>query len=173
MIIDLKNRTIDTNGQVILKDEACLESLLIDESSLDNAVVRQTDETDLYNQWAKIFGISKLKYENIEIDHKKNQEKWLIPEEFLEFNIEEYVLGLCKNQEETARVELELTLYKERDLLNLLKFIVYIVSIMRENDIVWGVGRGSSCSSFVLYLIGLHKVNSIKYSLDVKEFLKD
>jgi DNA polymerase III alpha subunit len=43
---------------------------------------------------------------------------------------------------------------------------------MRENDIVWGVGRGSSVASYTLYLIGVHKIDSIKYELDINEFLK-
>jgi DNA polymerase III alpha subunit len=43
---------------------------------------------------------------------------------------------------------------------------------MRSNNIVWGVGRGSSVASYVLYLLGVHKVDSIKYGLDIREFLK-
>jgi len=43
---------------------------------------------------------------------------------------------------------------------------------MRKNNLVWGVGRGSSVSSYLLYLIGVHKVDSYKYRLDIKEFLK-
>jgi DNA polymerase III alpha subunit len=43
---------------------------------------------------------------------------------------------------------------------------------MRNNNIVWGVGRGSCVSSFVLFLIGIHKINPIYYDLDVSEFLK-
>jgi DNA polymerase III alpha subunit len=48
----------------------------------------------------------------------------------------------------------------------------YLVDLMREHNIVWGVGRGSSVSSFVLFLIGIHRINSIYYGLDVEEFLK-
>ena len=55
---------------------------------------------------------------------------------------------------------------------NLLRYMCYLVDFMRENNIVWGVGRGSSVSSYVLFLIGIHKVNSIQYDLDYKEFLR-
>ena len=61
---------------------------------------------------------------------------------------------------------------KKRDLVNLLKFLVYLVDIMRENNIVWGVGRGSSVASYVLYLIGIHKIDSIQYGLDWHEFMR-
>jgi len=34
------------------------------------------------------------------------------------------------------------------------------------------VGRGSSVASYCLYLLGVHKINSLKFDLDIKEFLK-
>ena len=74
--------------------------------------------------------------------------------------------------EEMARVCEELHEYEKRGMFNLLKFLVYLVDIMRENNIVWGVGRGSSVASYVLYLIGIHKINSIQYGLDWHEFMR-
>lgn len=71
-----------------------------------------------------------------------------------------------------ARVWEELDEFKERGMHNLLRYMIYLVDFMRENNIVWGVGRGSSVSSYVLYLIGIHKVDSIKYGLDINEFLR-
>ena len=67
----------------------------------------------------------------------------------------------------------ELLLYQERDLFNLLRYMKYLVDTMRKNNIVWGVGRGSSVASYVLYLIGIHRIDSIKYNLDINEFLKE
>ena len=43
---------------------------------------------------------------------------------------------------------------------------------MRKNNIVWGVGRGSSVASFVLFLIGVHKINSLYYDISIDEFLR-
>jgi DNA polymerase III alpha subunit len=48
----------------------------------------------------------------------------------------------------------------------------YIVDTLRANNIVWGVGRGSSVASYVLHLIGVHKIDSIKYSIPIEEFFK-
>ncbi len=53
-----------------------------------------------------------------------------------------------------------------------LNLLLYLVDHFRTNKIVWGVGRGSSVASYILYLIGIHKVDSIKYDLDIGEFLK-
>jgi DNA polymerase-3 subunit alpha len=66
----------------------------------------------------------------------------------------------------------ELLRYVELDLLPLLQYLKYLVDTLRLNNIVWGVGRGSSVSSYVLYKIGVHKIDSLYYGLDYKEFLK-
>jgi DNA polymerase III alpha subunit len=74
--------------------------------------------------------------------------------------------------EEKTRVDMEMELYKKFNLHVVLKYLVYLVDQMRQHNIVWGVGRGSSVSSYVLFLIGIHKVDSIKYNLDINEFLR-
>ena len=105
--------------------------------------------------------------------HKYNSKKWNIPNEYLRIDIDSHVLSLCKTKEEIERVKYELSLYKKADLFDILKVLLYIVDTFVEHDIVWGVGRGSSVSSYILYLLGVHKVNSIKYNLDIKEFIKE
>ena len=63
-------------------------------------------------------------------------------------------------------------MFKDRGLFPVLQLLIYIVDTMRNNNLVWGVGRGSAVSSYVLYILGVHKVNSVKYMLDIQEFLK-
>ena len=98
-------------------------------------------------------------------------DKWFIPEEYINIDIREHLMLLC-SREHIERVEKELRLYEERDLFNVLRFLIYFVDHMRKNNLVWGVGRGSSVSSYVLYLIGVHKIDSIEYSLEIEEFLR-
>jgi DNA polymerase III alpha subunit len=95
-----------------------------------------------------------------------------MPEKYKQLDIAEYLLKLCTKDAELQRVGTELLLYQERDMFDLLRFLVYIVDVMREQDIVWGVGRGSSVASYVLYLIGVHKIDSLYYDLDIAEFLR-
>jgi len=104
--------------------------------------------------------------------HKHNQSSWRMPIDYKDLDIAEYLLKLCKTDAELQRVGAELLLYQERDMFDLLRFLVYIVDVMREQDIVWGVGRGSSVASYVLYLIGVHKIDSLYYDLDIAEFLR-
>jgi DNA polymerase III alpha subunit len=109
---------------------------------------------------------------DIEKFDSHNQTQWPMSVEYLSMDIAKWVLGQCKTQEELQRVGKELLLYQERDLFPLLKQLKYIVDTWRANNIVWGVGRGSSVASYVLYLIGVHRINSIYYDLDIHEFLR-
>lgn len=97
---------------------------------------------------------------------------WYMPESYKNFDIAKYVLDQCENEAEMQRAGQELLLYQERDMFVLLRYLKYLVDTMRANNIVWGVGRGSSVASFVLFLIGAHKINSLYYGLEIDEFLK-
>lgn len=101
-----------------------------------------------------------------------NQNNWHMPEQYKQFDIAKFVLEQCQDDSELQRAGQELLLFQERDMFDLLRYLKYLVDTMRENNIVWGVGRGSSVSSFVLYLIGIHRVNSLYYDLSIDEFLK-
>ena len=100
------------------------------------------------------------------------QKNWHMPIEYKNLDIAEYVLSLCQQEHELQRVGEELILYQERDLFDLLRYLKYLVDTLRQNNIVWGVGRGSSVASYVLFLIGVHKIDSVYYNLDIDEFLK-
>lgn len=101
-----------------------------------------------------------------------NQAIWHMPNEYKELDIAQHVLGLCTTQAELQRVGQELLLYQERNLFPLLQYLKYFVDTMRANNVVWGLGRGSSTASYVLYLLGVHKINSLYYDLPIEEFLK-
>lgn len=100
------------------------------------------------------------------------QSNWYMPDEYKNLDIVEYIYSLCKTPEEVERVDYEISLYKKHNLITLLRFLKFLVDEMRSNNILWGVGRGSSVSSYCLFLLGIHKVNSIKYKLNIEEFLK-
>ena len=102
----------------------------------------------------------------------KNQIQWFMPDEYKEMDIAKHILGLCKTDAELQRVGEELLLYMEHNLFDLLKYLKYLVDTMEANNVIWGVGRGSSVASYVLYLLKVHRVDSMYYDLDVKEFLR-
>ena len=102
----------------------------------------------------------------------QNQNNYFMPDEYKNIDIAKYVLDLCVTDVELQRVGTELLLYQERNMFNILKYLKYLVDTLKNNNIVFGVGRGSSVSSYVLYLLGVHKINSLYYDLDITEFLK-
>lgn len=104
--------------------------------------------------------------------HASQQMMWHMPDEYKQLDIAVYILGLCESEAELQRCGQELLLYQERDLFNLLRYLKYLVDVMTKNNVIWGVGRGSSVSSFVLYKLGVHRINSLFYNLDVEEFLR-
>lgn len=117
-----------------------------------------------------------IKYNNLDISVEEfdniNQSNWLMPEQYKTMDIAQYVLEQCKSEAELQRAGEELLLFQERDMFVLLRYLKYLVDTMRANNIVWGVGRGSSVASFVLFLLGVHRINSLYYDLSIDEFLK-
>jgi len=83
------------------------------------------------------------------------------------------LLDRCSTEEEKTRVVTELAAFEKRQLSNLLRYMIYLIDTMRQNNILWGVGRGSSVASYVLYLIGVHRINPLKYNLDWQDFLRE
>jgi len=102
---------------------------------------------------------------------RSNQEQWLMPQEYKTMDMEGYLIHVCP-KENYRRLMEELGLFKKYNMMDLLRYLKYLVDVMRENNVVWGVGRGSSVASYTLFLLGIHKIDSIKYKLDIHEFLK-
>ena len=97
--------------------------------------------------------------------------EWFMPQTYKEMDIEQYLINQCP-KENYERLIKELEEYRRRNLIDLLRQMKYIVDTLRKNNIVWGVGRGSSVASYVLFLLGVHKVDSVKYNLPLEEFFK-
>lgn len=108
---------------------------------------------------------------------------WTIPDKFKNLDILKY---LCQahdvlmedcdpDQLEAREIRLstELVKYKKLGLFPVLRAIIWIINKLETNNVVWGVGRGSSVSSYVLYVIGVHDVDSFAYELDIDDFLHE
>jgi DNA polymerase III alpha subunit len=136
-----------------------------------------SDDVDRFNSAMEEQGFDKLqKYIPLDVDQKTFdgvcQSEWFMPDEYKNMDVYSYVEQKCNTHEEVQRIDEEFIAFDEKGLLDLLRYMVYLVDFMRENNIVWGVGRGSSVASYVLYLIGVHRINSIQYDLDWREFLR-
>ena len=166
----------DNHGQIILtEDDLCdlymrdptrnIKNCLVDKQiNLDSIFLSDENLPTLVE-----YIDNKLSTEEFD---ELNQSQWQMPDEYYEIDIAKWVLDQCKNEEELQRAGDELIKFHDRNMFPLLKYLKYLVDTMRRNNIVWGVGRGSSVASYVLYLIGIHRINSLYYQLSVDEFLK-
>ena len=103
---------------------------------------------------------------------RQNIANWFMPQKYYELNVLEWLLSKCQNDTEKKRVEQEYVLFEKKKFIKVLQFLIYFIDTLRANNIVWGVGRGSSVASFCLFLIGVHKINPLQYDLNITEFLR-
>jgi DNA polymerase III alpha subunit len=105
------------------------------------------------------------------VPHPVDPTDWFIPRKYQEMDIESWLLdnSPIENHE---RLITEIQLFRQHNMIDVLKTMKYVVDTLRENNIVWGVGRGSSVASYVLFIIGVHKIDSIKYKIPIEEFFK-
>jgi len=162
-------------NEVVVNENDLVEGLLQGKST-KYVITKDTDKVDSYNHFCTLF-----KFDN-QIDYDtpadtndkysyKNADNWHMPDKYKQLNIVDYILGLSP-KENYDRCSEELEEFKKREMFPMLQFLVYMVAELKHNNILWGVGRGSSVSSYILYLIGVHKIDSVKYNLDYKEFLR-
>ncbi|MDC1040379.1 hypothetical protein OAQ62_01140 [bacterium] len=160
-----------------LSDENTGVEMLYRNIDINTTEFQNTDDVAMYNENAEHFDIKKLQI--LGEDDLDRINTYIIPQHYKELDVEEYIRRLVPNgvdgtdnAEASQRVEMELAMYKERGLYPILQVLIYVVDTLRKHNLVWGVGRGSSVASYLLHLIGVHKVDSVKYNLDIKEFLK-
>jgi len=153
-------------GLLYSDPELALDSIQVSDASKFNASKRALfyDTPALIPYFAPLVTVEEF--------DKLNQSDWFMPDEYKNLDIAKWLIDQCRTEEELQRVGKELMMYQDRDLMDLLKFMKYFVDTLRKEKIVWGVGRGSSVSSYVLFLLQVHRIDSIYYDLDVEEFLK-
>lgn len=163
------------NKQMILNEDDLVSSWLSG-SNVSSAIFEDDGIINIYNEWCNHYDneniIESLSEDTSHQYVEKCVQNWHMPEEYSDLDIVSWLNDKQLTQVQRERVHYEIKLFQERGMIPVLKFLRYLVDQCRENNIVLGVGRGSSVSSYVLYLIGIHKVDSLKYDLDIKEFLK-
>ena len=163
------------HGQTIVDDNDIIDGWLSGRNPT-NVIVDEIETINIYNAWCDSYDTkdqitAKPEYEKDDYI-EQCMSNWTMPDEYKELDIAKFIDSQELTHQERNRVEEEMTLFKERGMIPVLRFLVYLVDLCKQNNIVLGVGRGSSVASYVLYLLGVHRVNSIKYNLDIKEFLK-
>ena len=181
---ELKDRVLYYDGDSVVTPDLLLSLI---NQGLDSEGLYVTEETDDIKEFNAL--VPAKKRITKKINSRPLNFDWNLPEPYKSWtdqDVIDFIIDAWANEcalddllssDDTDvrmyRVNDELTLYKKLDLLPVLRTIIFVINTLRENSVVWGVGRGSSVSSYVLYLIGAHDVDSIKYDLDVNEFLRE
>lgn len=139
-------------------------------------VDRITDAVREYNTH-----VPKSKAITIKTDCRELTREWTIPAKSMQLNVVDYVMDKHYNEhkddpdfdERELRLAQEMIKYQKYNFLDVLRTIIYIINNLTTHNVVWGVGRGSSVSSYVLYVIGVHDVDSYAYDLDIDDFLHE
>ena len=166
-------------GQVEVSEQEAFTALYTKKiETLDGIFLDNADAISQYNRARstnadRIPELEKLEELSVSIEEfdADNQQNWFMPVEYKNMDIEAFLVEHSPEQHYDRLIE-EIQLFRQHNMVDLLRYLKYLVDTLRANNVLWGVGRGSSVASYCLYIIGVHKVDSIKYELDIREFLK-
>lgn len=169
----LQNRTLWYDGSIVIDPSDIYQYL-----DIKNVFVTYlNDEIIQYNKHVIDTEQIKVKESLEALDTS-----WNIPDIYKQLNIMEYIIDKLSKISDTLsdndllvrydRIKQEFRLYEQLNLTIVLQTMVYIIDIFKKNNVVWGVGRGSSVSSYILYLLEVHDVDSVDFDLDFNEFLR-
>ena len=182
MKTQLKNRVLYFDGTSEVTSELVPELFLMGLSPSQIVVAEPDEDIRLFN----LLDEDLIASEKMQV--AKPDLTWKIPEHYKELDLYQYTMRSIAGQhvgdrswlapriienrreEYIARAKEELQEIKWRDMELLVRTLIYVVDVLRQSGTVWGVGRGSSCASLVLYLIGLHKVDPVAFSIPLTEF---
>jgi len=162
---------IDKYGLAIYDSQDLIRFLYQDKDFKDVLVDGSDPEISAYTQNLAPLNIYQDPEVPIEDFDRILQSNWWMPEEYKNIDIEGFLVSVCPKQN-YQRMKEELEEFRSRNMIDLLKWLKYFVDTCRKNNVVWGIGRGSSVASYVLFLLGIHKIDSIKYKLDWRDFLR-
>lgn len=174
----LNDRTLWYDGDSTIESSSLENWFKTNPNSSHIFVSEITKEIERFNRYVKKEEQITVKETNKPFDYS-----WNIPDEYKNLNVGNYIaqkflqylptISPDEVKPRTERIVEELNLYEKLGLIEVLRATIYIINTLEKNSCVWGVGRGSSVSSYILYLIGIHDVDSFEYNLDINDFLHE
>jgi len=179
----LNNRVLRYDGVSVIPPEMVADILLHGSSPTEIRVTQDSWEIQQFN-----FNCDEgdeIKFNNDEV---KLDTSWNLPEDWASLTIDQVqhlivdkatdVISRSNYTEAQvskaySRIEKEIKEIEKRNMMDFLKTIMYVLDTFKKNDICWGVGRGSSCASYVLFVLGLHVVDCVKFGVPMEEFFHD
>lgn len=172
---ELTDRVLWYDGVSVIDPEK-LQSMMLKGLPINKlAVTHMTPELKQFNAFSTVkIGVK------TELQPDIFPPSWTLPDHYKYLDVDEYLIGIIDRVEQDAlydarlaRFELEINLFKTLDLYPVLRTLIYVLDEFKRQNIVWGVGRGSSCSSYLLYLLGLHDVDPVLYDIEITDFIRN
>lgn len=183
--IELRDRVVLDTGEVVAKYDLVRARL---RSSQDPSLMRALVQNSLeqyeireFNRFAQRDDPKFKIFVEGEIEGPPpSSYEWTIPEAYRTLDVvDRAVEGLVRlNLPDDVlpiyqqRLAEELGEMEHRGMFDFIRSLIYVTDQFRARDVVWGVGRGSSCASLVLFVLGVNKVDPVKYDIPIEEFLK-
>lgn len=164
---------LDRFSNPIFNEHDLFNALYTGHTLSNEMIVEHTDEVLLLEQSSELSFATPFIDDSITVEQydAAMQSEWNMPDAYKQFDIEAFLVDICPELNYQRLVD-ELAEYRARNMLDLLRYLKYLVDTMTQNNVLWGVGRGSSVASYVLFLLGIHSVDSVAYKLDWREFLR-
>lgn len=178
-LIDLNDRIVTDEGEVIAKHELLVKQALSGEVFTELRAIAHPD----IKQYNKSSGNATPidTWESTELGTEKGPDadtfEWTIPKKYLELNIVDLCVMALRDRRLTGddyieRLSWELKQMDEKDMHQFVRCLLYVTHQFKEKGVLWGVGRGSSCASLIMYLLGINRVDPVKYNIPAEEFFK-
>lgn len=171
---------IDEWGRLVLNDAGILEMFYKGHFQTPDALAEASEAVTAYNKWCTLYDrpekalpISEPLNVTPEQFHRERQSQWKMDDEYKTIDVAEWLYERCTTEVEVDRVTEEMELFRKHGMENVLRFLIFMTTTLRAEGVWWGVGRGSSVASYCLYLIGVHKIDSLRFGLDIREFIRD
>jgi DNA polymerase III alpha subunit len=180
---ELDDRTLRFDGVSVVNAEDVDEALIRGVLPQQLRVRGWSEDLDNFNR--QVAEADRLYQEESEAPPINIKMGWQLPEEYRNLNLEDRIADDFANRlpklkytdDQTTmainRIDAELKEIRKRGMVEFTKTVIFVLDTFRKNNVVWGVGRGSSCASYILFIIGLHVVDCVKFNVPMEEFFHD
>lgn len=183
----LKSKLIDRqlrfDGVSEVEPDELVRFLLLGVPPSKLRVVSETPEVTQFNE--QVSDTEQLKL--VENEPIQLSMEWKLPEKYQTMDLGAYIADLFFSADTQAelnydpvhlnlaidRIAAELAEVEKRGMTQFMRTLIFVLDEFRLNDVVWGVGRGSSCACYLLFLVGLHVVDCVKMEIPLIEFFHD
>jgi DNA polymerase III alpha subunit len=160
----LSDRLLRFDGKSIVDPDGIEDLLLLGLKPSQILTTELSEEVELFNQMSDDPILVYDENSPVELSYA-----WQIPMKYQKIDLVIYFAQFVTTENE-QRINEELEIVQLMSIENEFRTIIYLIDQLREKEIVWGVGRGSACASYLLFCLGLHCVDSLKYNISLEEF---